>query len=296
MTVELASWLAEEKRAIDVRLADFLPPASAFPATLHAAMRAAVLGGGKRLRAALLRALCEALGADAAAGMTAGCAVEYYHAATLVLDDLPCMDDAATRRGQPALHRTYGEATAVLAAESLFMRAVQLLSRPGRDGLPADAPAADLVARLMEATGSTGLMAGQHLDLMHEGQATDLETLEAIHTRKTGRLFTYCAEAAALLARAERPATASAIAFTGAFGLAFQISDDLLDAVGDAESMGKPTGQDTTKSTYVTHFGVEGARARLGETVAAAHEALEGLPGATAPLHALAAFLLTRTH
>ncbi len=297
LTTDFRAWLADEKRVVDAHLANLLPPASDFPAPLHGAMRDAVLNGGKRLRPALLRGCCAALGGDPDRGLTAGCAVELYHAATLVLDDLPCMDDAATRRGHPALHVAYEEATAVLAAEALIMRAVQLLSRPGEDGLPADAPAVDLVARLTDATGSFGLMAGQFLDLAYADQPSDLPTLEAIHTRKTGRLFRFCAEAAGLLADASAADIETATAFASAFGLAFQISDDVLDAVGDAETLGKPTGQDRAKgrSTYVTHFGIAEARERLHATVMDAHALLDRLPGDAAPLHALADLLLRRT-
>lgn len=297
LTTDLPSWLAMEKRLVDDRLATLLPAADTFPAPLHQAMRAGVLNGGKRLRAILLRGLCTALGGDPDAGTTAGCAVELYHAATLVLDDLPCMDDAATRRGHPALHLAYDEATAVLAAEALMMRAIELLSRPGQEGLPPNAPAAALVAHLSSATGSAGLMAGQHLDLMYESRPADLETLEAIHSRKTGRLFQFCAEAAGLLVDAPADQREVATGFAAQFGLAFQISDDLLDATGDAAALGKPTGQDAAvgKSTYATHFGVAGAREQLATATTEAQKLLGALPGDAAPLHALAELLLRRT-
>ena len=291
---EFQAWLVAEKQLVDARLAELLPPPETFPEVLHQATRDAALGG-KRLRAAILRSLCVALGSTAERGLTAGCAVECYHAATLVLDDLPCMDDAATRRGQPALHVAYDESTAVLAAQSLIMCAVALLSRPGQDGLPEDAPAGELLAALAAATGSAGLMAGQFLDLLYETQAADVAMLEAIHTRKTGRLFTFCAEAAALLTRTAGPTEQAARQFADGFGLAFQISDDLLDATGDEATLGKPTGQDVHKSTYVTHFGLDGARERLVAVIADTHEALRALPGSTEPLHALTDFLASRT-
>ena len=295
LLTEFQSWLASEKKIVDERLGTLLAPVDTFPAELHHAIWDAVLGGGKRLRAALVRGLCAALGGRAEDALTVGCAVECYHAATLVLDDLPCMDNAATRRGRPALHVAYPESTAVLAAEALIMRAVELVSRPGHDGLPADAPAADLVAALAAATGASGLMAGQYLDLAYQGRQTDVETLEAMHNRKTGRLFRWCADAAAKLAKAEAAHAAAARVYADAFGLAFQISDDMLDATGDAATLGKPTGQDAGKSTYVTHFGIEGARARLEDAIKAARAALSTLPGDTAPLAALADYLLTRT-
>lgn len=292
---DFQAWLAAEKAILDAQLDELLPPADTYPTGLHRAIRAGVLGGGKRLRGAMVRGLCAALGADPDEGLTVACAVECFHAATLVLDDLPCMDDAATRRGRPALHREFGESTAVLAAESLMMRAVELLTRPGRDGLPADAPAAALLEALADATGSEGLMAGQFLDLQYEDQAVDLQTLEAIHARKTGRLFRFCGEAAALLAGADETPRDAAVDYASAIGLAFQISDDLLDAVGDADALGKPTGQDANKATYVTHFGLEGARERLADAVSIARAALDALPGATGPLSALGDYLLTRT-
>ena len=295
-TTDFQSWLADEKALADKALPQLLPAEDAYPATLHRSIRDGVLQGGKRLRSALVRSLCVALGTDADKGTTVGCAVEMYHASTLVLDDLPCMDDSALRRGKPTIHLAYDEATAILAAESLMMRAFLLVSRPGVDGLPPDAPVAPLVAALAEATGSDGLMAGQYLDLYYEDRPCELETLQAIHARKTGRLFRFCAQAAALLAHADTAKSQAAIDYADAFGLAFQISDDILDATGTDESLGKPAGNDVSKSTYVTHLGLDTAKQQLQEAVDSAHDALNRLPGDTAPLSALADFLLTRTY
>lgn len=232
---------------------------------------------GKRVRPVLALLVTEAFGGDAIRAADAACVVELVHAASLVLDDLPCMDDADVRRGEPTLHRRFGEAVAVLAAFALLARAqVRLATGLAAAGV-APAYRASLEQRLAAAVGA--MCCGQALDLTLDGRVADLTALESVHARKTGALFEVAAELGAVLAGARGSEMESVLAYARNLGLAFQVGDDLLDVEGRTESLGKPTGQDLVhgRATFVSVLGAEGARAIRDELIATANAAMTPL-------------------
>ena len=291
MSRELAGYLAERKQWIDEALDRAWPPESTRPPILHRAVRYTLLSGGKRTRGVLVLATAELIGEADDAVMAAACAVEMVHASSLILDDLPCMDDATLRRGQPTLHREFGEANAVLAAVALLNGGFELLQRaPGMRGKVRR----ELTAYLAHAIGDRGLIGGQIVDLELEGQPVDLETLEYVHSHKTGALFICAIQLGARLAGA-RPSELDALhRYAKNLGLAFQITDDLLDATGDPEAMGKQGGQDVGKTTFVDLCGVEGARRLVDDLIEASRQALRPFGSRAVRLEALAEMVRIR--
>ncbi len=261
---------------------------------LAQARRDAVLGGGKRMRPVLLLLVAEVLGRKGRAPVDVACAIEMVHAASLVLDDLPCMDDAATRRGRPALHRVWGEATAILAAFAVLARAPEVL----HEGLVAAGVAPvhreALLGRLAQVVET--LCRGQLLDLALAGDDADLDRLEAIHAQKTGALFVLAAELGAACAGVWGRERDALLAYARNLGLAFQVKDDLLDITAPSERTGKPQGRDAVlgRTTFVSVFGVEGAQALCDDLIAAAYEAVAPLGPPAALLREFANHVRTR--
>ncbi|MBC7213875.1 MAG: polyprenyl synthetase family protein [Burkholderiaceae bacterium] len=283
------------------------------PDGLGEAMRYAVLGGGKRLRALLVRAAFEAVRSGAAPhdavtqcaredmALRAACAVELIHAYSLVHDDMPCMDDDVLRRGKPTVHVQYGEALALLAGDALQAFAFELLTP---DDVPAPAEVQATLCRLLaRAAGSAGMAGGQAIDLASVGRTLDLAQLRRMHELKTGallqasvRMGAACGAAAMAL---QAPAGAALARYGAALGLAFQVVDDILDVTADSATLGKTAGKDAAhgKPTYVSLLGLEGARAQAQQLLAEAHAALaaSGLPD-TRALAALADMVVCRSH
>ncbi len=248
--------LKRYRARVEAVLDELLPPAQTLPADLHEAMRYATLGGGKRLRACLVYATGEALGATVSQLDRGAAAVELVHAYSLVHDDLPCMDDDDMRRGKPSCHKAFGEATALLAGDALQTEAFAVLAAPS----PVSGDVrARMVAELARASGSQGMAGGQALDLKAGPQAT-VEILEERHTRKTGALIHAAVRLGALAAQSEVPPGLDAYGLT--LGLAFQIADDLLDVEGEAITVGKTVGADAAagKATFASVLGVPAAR------------------------------------
>ena len=247
----------------------------------------------KRVRPILTLMVAEMLRAEPRAVLPAACAVEMVHTASLILDDLPAMDDATSRRGRPACHVAHGEAAAVLAAFALLNRAYEILADGWPDG-PEPAHRAALAGDLARAVGLDGMIAGQSEDLRLTDRTIDFQTLEFIHSRKTGALFTCAAALGAAGARASAAETAAVTAYAKNLGLAFQIVDDLIDVTGAAESAGKDVGKDLKKTTFVSFSGVEGARQLAEELVATSEEALGAFGARAQPLRDLARYVVRR--
>ena len=280
------------------------------PDGLGEAMRYAVLGGGKRLRALLVRAAFEAVRSGAAPqdavtqcaledmALRAACAVELIHAYSLVHDDMPCMDDDVLRRGKPTVHVQYGEALALLAGDALQAFAFELLPP---DDVPAPAEVQATLCRLLaRAAGSAGMAGGQAIDLASVGRTLDLAQLRRMHELKTGALLQASVRMGAAAAMAlQAPAGAALARYGAALGLAFQVVDDILDVTADSATLGKTAGKDAAhgKPTYVSLLGLEGARAQAQQLWAEAHAALaaSGLPD-TRALAALADMVVCRSH
>ena len=215
------------------------------------------------------------------------------HTASLILDDLPSMDDARMRRGRPTCHVAHGEATAILAAFALMNRANEILAE-GWTGGPDAALRCAIARELARAVGQDGLIAGQSVDLSMTERVIDFPTLEFIHSRKTGALFMASAALGALAARS-RPAEVSAVvSYAKNLGLAFQIVDDLMDLTAEAGVLGKDVGKDAKKTTFVSFCGVEGAQALARELIDASEAALSPFGPRAEPLRRLARYVVTR--
>ncbi|MCG8457168.1 MAG: polyprenyl synthetase family protein [Holophagales bacterium] len=284
----LRAWAEEVNR----RLPEVLPPASERPEKVHEAMLYAALGPGKRLRPVLALAVADMFGEASRAVLDMACAIEMVHACSLVLDDMPMMDDAALRRGRATTHRVYGEDVAVLAAFGLLNRAYTLVAERSHQLSLSRYTAEDLLHLLTEAVGSRGLVGGQALDLESEkmpAESMDLERLEYIHSHKTGALFTAAAELGAMAVDARRRDLGSVTRYAKNLGLAFQIADDLLDVLATPEETGKDSQQDSHRFTFVKLLGVEGAESLLGELLDFANASVEDLGSRAEPLRVLTA-------
>ncbi len=289
---QLEAWRARMERALDARL----PPADAAPTRLHEAMRYSVLGGGKRIRPALLFAAAHTLGLAEDEVEAAACAVEIIHVYSLVHDDLPAMDDDDLRRGRATCHKAFDEATAILVGDALQPLAFQLLVRDPT--LPASARVRlRLVDLLTEASGTFGMAGGQAIDLAAQGKQLDIAQVEDMHARKTGAIIRASVLMAAACAPDLEPALYAALNdFATAIGLAFQIQDDLLDLLGDVSTLGKATGADRErhKPTHPSIIGIEASQRRVALLHQQALDALVPFGEKAAPLRALADWLLAR--
>jgi geranylgeranyl pyrophosphate synthase len=266
-----------------------LPAETAEPSAVHASMRYTALAPSKRVRAAMALLGAELCG-DEAAGLGVALAVEIVHAASLVLDDLPSMDNAALRRGRPANHVTFGESTALLASFNLLALAFRTLV----DRYDA-ALAARLTHLLAGTVGSDGLIGGQAEDLLSTDRAITFERLERIHRLKTGVLFSASAVGGAMTAGADAQQIAALAAYAKNLGLAFQIIDDLLDVEGDPAETGKQVRLDAKKTTFVSFSGTAGARQLARELCETADRALAPFGARAARLRELSAFVAARS-
>lgn len=267
------------------------------PQRLLDAMAHTLLAGGKRLRPLLVLESARTATANASRAeatdwaMPAAIAVEFIHTYSLIHDDLPALDNDDLRRGRPTAHIAFDEATAVLAGDALLTDAFGLVSR-------AQHRAAEQCLELSLACGSSGMVGGQMDDMMSEGQAIDGEHLRAIHARKTGRLFRACCSLGALSVDASEDVLASLDRYASAFGIAFQIADDVLDVIGDADKRGKKIGgdEDREKSTYVRAYGLEEAQRMARQYAEQAIEALAPFESRADNLRQLARFAAERSH
>jgi geranylgeranyl diphosphate synthase type II len=289
----LTSYLAEKRNVVEAALEGFLPPPTQGPERLHAAMRHSVFSGGKRLRPILAIATYELLGGRGDAVLAPACASELIHTYSLIHDDLPAMDDDETRRGRPACHRAFDEATAILAGDALLTLAFEVIAL--EDDLPADVRVA-MTAELAVANGHAGMVAGQAADLQGESEVPSLESVTFIHTRKTGRPLLAAVAVGALAAGAGEDDLSAIRSYGDNVGLAFQIADDLLDVVGTESSMGKAVGKDAArgKQTYPSVAGLEGARSRAFELVDAALVSLDRFGDEAWALRAIARYVVER--
>jgi geranylgeranyl diphosphate synthase type II len=275
---ELTRYLDAGRRLVDDALERAVPALGTRPTVLNEAVRYTLLAPGKRLRGILVLAATDLLKGNPTEALPAACAVEMVHASSLILDDLPSMDDATLRRGQTTLHRVHGEANAILVAVSFLTRAFELLA--ANEAVTHEARS-EAALRLARAVGHDGLIGGQVADLEATGTRLELGELEYIHAHKTGALFMASAELGAIVARARGPKMEAIQAYAKNLGLAFQITDDLLDASGDPEKIGKDAGKDRDKTTFVDVCGTAGAHRLVDELIAAATESLDGF-GASA--------------
>jgi len=292
---DFQSWAAAGQNRIEAFLQRVLPSAEIAPARLHAAMRYAVLGGGKRVRPLLAYAAGEVSKADPERVTVAGAAVEVIHAYSLVHDDLPCMDDDVLRRGKPTCHVEFDEATALLVGDALQSLAFQLL---GEYRLADDAAVQlDMIKLLGIAAGSRGMAGGQAIDLAAVGETLSVPELEFMHIHKTGALIR---AAAVLGARCgsglDEAGLARIDSYAKAIGLAFQVVDDVLDAEAPTATLGKTAGKDAEqgKPTYVSAMGIAQAKALAADLREQALQAIKPFGDRGARLAQLADFIVLR--
>lgn len=269
-------------------------PAGAETAPLAEAMRYAALGGGKRIRPFLLIETARLFDVPERAARDAACALECVHCYSLVHDDLPAMDDDALRRGRPTVHVAFDEATAILTGDCLLTLAFEIISAP--ETHPDPAVRADLVHLLARASGWRGMALGQALDLSAERRPFSQSETRAMQRLKTGALFSFACEAGAVLGGADATKRGRLARYADALGQAFQLADDLLDARGDADTMGKAASKDAArgKATLVSLLGVERAEAKLDGLVAEAEDALAPFQGRGTTLTEIARFVAQR--
>ncbi len=276
---------------VESRLDALLPPSDEPPANLHAAMRYAVLGGGKRLRPLLAMASALAVGSPADSGLDVGCAAELVHCFSLIHDDLPAIDDDDLRRSRPTVHKKFNEAIAVLAGDALFALAFATL---GHAGDP------DRIARclssLSQATGGRGLVGGEVMDVEAEGGPVDIALLETIHSRKTGALISSSCEMGGIAGGGDEMECRTLALFGRELGLAFQIVDDILNETSSSEVLGKAAGTDRDKGklTYPAAVGLEASKSEAEKALDRALGHLCQLEGETTVLEEIARACVVR--
>ena len=262
---------------------------------LAEAMRYATLGGGKRFRALLVAAVGELVGGSYAQALRVGAAIECVHAQSLVHDDLPCMDDDDLRRGRPTLHRKFDEATAILAGDALLALAFEILAEEATH--PDATVRAALVLSLARAVGQDGLAGGQMMDLFPPAKPTAQDVFEC-ESRKTGALIRFAVEAGAMLGSCSAEERARLLHFAENLGLVFQIRDDMLDTIGDAQVVGKAVGKDAEagRRSATALLGLDGAARHVSLLEEACNEALEAFGPKAMPLRDLTRFAVSRMH
>jgi len=297
MVFDLNSYIKERCELVDSRLQLAMPAENELPYSLHKAMRYSTFAGGKRIRPILLLAACEAVGGEQSTALPAACAMEMIHTYSLVHDDLPAMDNDDFRRGNPTNHKVFGEAVAILAGDALLTQAFILLSSPF---LAASIPPERILTVLYEiasAAGSRGMVGGQIVDMESEWKKDlDLPTVQFIHIHKTGALIKASVKSGAILGGADERQLMSLIRYGEAIGLAYQISDDILDIEGTTAEIGKDAGSDQSrgKATYPAVIGIHESRRRAAELLEIALDAISDFDEKAEPLRALASYIVSR--
>ncbi|WP_031423337.1 polyprenyl synthetase family protein [Exiguobacterium sp. NG55] len=289
-TDDLNKW----KRAVELAMQELID-SSEMPKRLRDAMAYSLEAGGKRIRPALVYAVLETYGMSLERGREVAASLEMVHTYSLIHDDLPAMDDDDLRRGRPTNHRQFDEATAILAGDALLTDAFCILTQMPLSPLDI----VEIIRIFGLAAGSSGMVGGQLDDMLAEKRNdVTLEELQSIHERKTGALLVYALEAGAILAGASVEDRMHLKQFGRHLGIAFQIQDDILDVVGDEETIGKRVGSDelNDKTTYPKLLGLEGAKQALDQEVEAAHAAIKSLSVPAPLLLEMLSFVVKRNH
>ena len=294
-TFDLSTYLAQQQALVEAALDSSLPVT--YPEKIYEAMRYSLLAGGKRLRPILCLASCELAGGTVEMAMPTACALEMVHTMSLIHDDLPAMDNDDYRRGKLTNHKVYGEDIAILAGDGLLTYAFEFIAS-NTQNVPAER-VLQVIAQLAKAVGAAGLVGGQVVDLESEGKPDiQEETLNFIHTHKTGALLEACVVSGAILAGAESADLQRMSRYAQNIGLAFQIVDDILDITATQEELGKTAGKDVQaqKATYPRLWGLEESKVQAQQLIDAAKGELAIFGEKANPLIAIADFITTRTH
>jgi geranylgeranyl diphosphate synthase, type II len=293
--MNLKSYLGERKKIVDEALERFAPSVEGPASRVSEAMNYSLFAGGKRLRPILCMAGASAVGGDEMAVLPVACGLEMIHTYSLIHDDLPCMDNDDLRRGKPASHKAFGEAVALLAGDGLLTEAFSLMA--GAD-LCAGDPVRQMrvVGLIARAAGYKGMVGGQVADILSEGNALNPSLVEYIHTRKTGALICASVASGAILGNGSEEQVKAVTFYGEAIGLAFQISDDILDIEGDPEKMGKKPGGDANKKkiTYPSVLGLRESKEIQEKLVRKAVAVLDGFDHKADPLRDLARYIVER--
>ncbi len=282
-----SEFLQSKAKKTEAALAHYLDSWSGVPDTLLEAIRYSLFAGGKRLRPALALGAAELVSGDDAPALPVACAIEMIHTYSLIHDDLPSMDDDDLRRGKPTCHKAFSESAAILAGDGLLTMAFDMVAETGSTAI---------VQEIARAAGVAGMVGGQQFDLEGEGQQLDMAHLQRIHRAKTGALIRVSLRAGAMAVHASDAQIDALTAYGEHLGLAFQITDDILDVVGNEEVLGKPVGSDTSleKSTYPALVGLDESRRLAKEAVDAAIDALVAFGDEADVFRELATFLTSR--
>ncbi|MBD2313882.1 polyprenyl synthetase family protein [Desertifilum sp. FACHB-1129] len=292
---DLKAYLRERQAQVEAALDRAVP--LTYPETLYESMRYSLFAGGKRLRPILCLATCELAGGTIAMAMPTACALEMIHTMSLIHDDLPAMDNDDYRRGKLTNHKVFGEDIAILSGDALLTYAFEHIGLQTRD-VPADR-VLKVIVRLANAVGAAGLVGGQVVDLESEGKANlSLETLNFIHTHKTGALLEVSVVSGAILAGASEADVQRLSHYAQNIGLAFQIIDDILDITATQEELGKTAGKDlqAQKLTYPSLWGIDESRRQARQLIESAKAELAPFGEQAKPLLAIADFITARSH
>lgn len=296
--MNLKEYLQRRSRLVDEALERWVPGEDEFPPQVHQAMRYSLFAGGKRVRPILTLASTEAVGGRIADALPLACSMELIHTYSLIHDDLPAMDDDDLRRGKPTNHKVFGEALAILAGDGLLTEAFHLATRP--DLMKEVSPGRRIRAlwHLARAAGSWGMVGGQTMDILTQGKEVEAPILEYIHTHKTGALITASVVMGAIVGGASAREYKALKGYGENLGLAFQITDDLLDVEGEEGKLGKAVRKDQSKgkATYPALFGINESRLRAERLTEEALACLASFNRRANPLREIAKFILERTH
>jgi geranylgeranyl diphosphate synthase, type II len=304
--MDIKTYIKNKKEIVDSALERYFPtrPESkaegAFPTSLHKAIRYSLFAGGKRIRPILSMAAFEAVGGKGDGILPFACALEMIHTYSLIHDDLPAMDNDDYRRGKPTCHKVFGEAVGILAGDALLTEAFQLMTNQTIKELSKHRGelVLNVIHEVAQASGISGMVGGQVLDIESEGKKVDFPTLQYIHTHKTGALILVSVRVGAKIGGADEE-TLKALTYYGeGVGLAFQIADDILNIEGEAAQLGKKTGSDLfrRKATYPSLFGVEASKRKAEELVEMSVNAIGSLGAEAEPLREIARFVLSREY
>ncbi len=293
--MEIELYLKERKEMVDKALDRVIPSEEAYPGIIHESMRYSIFAGGKRIRPILTLAVGDLLNQDLSRFLPAACALEMIHCYSLIHDDLPAMDDDDYRRGKLTNHKVYGEALAVLAGDALLTLAFEILTR---DCYNKPGVTLRVMQEIASASGTSGMIGGQVVDLESEGKSIDANILNYIHSKKTGALIRASVRVGGIIGEADEQQLGRLTRYGECLGLAFQIIDDILDIEGEEEKIGKKTGMDTwkEKATYPGIHGIEPARKKVKELYNESLSAVEIFEARGEALKILAEFLVNRDY
>ena len=293
---DLKIYLTEKKEMVEAALHNYFPKPEGLTSDLTEAMRYSLFAGGKRLRPILCMAGAEAVGCPGEEVLPVACALELIHTYSLIHDDLPLMDDDDLRRGKPTSHKVFGEPVALLAGDGLLTEAFSLMASAPVSGRISHRTLLRAIGLIARAAGYDGMVGGQAVDIQWEGREADFPVVRFMHTRKTGALITASVTAGAILGGADESQVEAFTSYGRNIGLAFQISDDILDTEGDSEAMGKQTGadQERGKMTYPSVIGLDESKRTQAELVEKAVHELKGFGRRAEPLRQMARYIVER--